>query len=79
MDEEMNVLSITAMRHDISAMAQIRSAAIAYGYPEGEAVFAEGARKISEDEFQEQMGRMLSGNIADPYDIKIFKEGLKKK
>lgn len=78
MDSEFNVLSITSMRNDLSAMVKIRQAATSYGFPEGQAVFAEGARKISDDEFEEQMGRMANGETADPYDIKIFKEGQRK-
>jgi hypothetical protein len=78
-DAELNVLSITSMRNDLVAMSRIREAARNFGYPEGQPIFAEGARKISEDEHQEQMGRILNGEAADPYDIKLFKEGLNKK
>lgn len=78
-DEDMNTLSITAMRGDISAMAKITKAATYYGYPDGSPVFAEGRRKIDQEEWEEQRDRARQGLIPDPYDIGVFKEGLRKK
>lgn len=77
MDEEFNVLSITAMRGDISAMAKITDAARYLGFSEGRPLFAEGYRKISDTEWQEQNARFKLGLTPDPYDIGIWKENMR--
>jgi hypothetical protein len=77
-DEELNLLSITAMRGDLRAMANISAAARNIGYEDGAPVFAEGRRKISDDEWEEQKWRLEHGYIPDPYDIGIYKENMRK-
>lgn len=77
-DDEMNVLSITAMRGDLTAMAKISSAAKYLGFEEGRPIFAEGYRKISDGEWQDQRARMALGLTPDPYDIGVFKEELRR-
>jgi hypothetical protein len=78
-DEDMNFLSITAMRDDITAMARITEAAKNLGYGDGRPIFAEGRMKINDEEYEEQVQRLEDGEIPDPYDIGIYKEGLRKK
>lgn len=73
-DENANVMSIAAFRGDLSAISKIRQAAKHYGFDEGEAVFLEGARKITDEELQEQIFRMSQGLVPDPYDIGVYKE-----
>jgi hypothetical protein len=75
-DEDANVMSIAAFRGDLSAISKIREAARHHGFPEGEAVFLEGARKITDEELQEQIYRMNQGLVPDPYDIGVYKEEL---
>lgn len=78
-DEDLNILSITAMRGDLGAMARITATAKNLGFGDGHPVFAEGRRKISQEEWEEQHARAMAGLVPDPYDIGIFKEGLHKK
>lgn len=76
-DEDLNILSITAMRGDLRAMAEISKVAKYLGY-EGTPIFAEGRRKISDDEWEEQNWRIENGLIPDPYDIGVYKENLRR-
>jgi len=76
-DEDLNVLSITAMRGDLRAMAEISKVARHLGY-EGAPVFAEGRRKISDEEWEEQNWRLENGYIPDPYDIGVYKENIRR-
>lgn len=73
-DSEMNVLSITARRNDLSAMSKLSTAAKHYGATEGTPVFLEGKRKISDAELQEQIDRMKGGFVPDPLDIGVYKD-----
>lgn len=76
-DENANVMSISAFRGDLGAMNALRKAAKHYGFPEGEAVFLEGARKIDDEELQEQIHRMNQGLVPDKYDIGVYKEEMR--
>lgn len=78
-DEDMNFLSITAMRGDITAMSRITDAAKNLGYGDGHPIFAEGRMKIDDEEYEEQVQRLNDGQIPDPFDIGIFKEELRKR
>jgi hypothetical protein len=62
----LNVLSIQAKRGDLNAIFAIKQAAKHYGFPEGTAVFQEGYRKITDDEFEIQYLRMIHGMTPDP-------------
>jgi hypothetical protein len=75
-DEDLNILSITAMRGDIVAMTAVSNAAKNLGF-EGRPVFLEGYRKITDEEFQEQIHRMQEGLIPDPLDIGVYKDSLR--
>lgn len=76
-DQDANVMSIAAFRGDLSAISKIRSAARHYGFEDGQPVFLEGARKITDDELQEQIYRMNQGLVPDPYDIGAYKEEMR--
>lgn len=76
-DEDLNILSITAMRGDIKAMANITAVAKNLGYGDGSPVFAEGRRKISQEEWEEQNWRLENGLVPDPYDIGVYKENMR--
>jgi hypothetical protein len=78
-DSEANVMSIAAMRGDITAISKITNAAKHYGFEEGKPVFLEGVRKISDEELQEQIYRMNAGLVPDPYDIGVYKEEMRKR
>ena len=77
-DEDLNILSITAMRGDIKAMANISAVAKNLGFEDGTPIFAEGRRKISQAEWEEQNWRLENGYIPDPYDIGVYKESMRK-
>jgi len=69
-DENFNYLVAPARRGDMKAVAKL----IAFvhnelGIMEGGPVFEEGARPISEGEWEEEMARMQNGETPDPYDI----------
>lgn len=76
-DDQANVMSISAFRGDLAAISAIRKAAIHYGFEEGTPVFLEGARKITDEELQEQIYRMNQGLVPDPYDIGVYKEEMR--
>jgi len=76
-DDELNILSVQAFRGDLRAISNIAAVARNIGFGEGQAVFVEGARKIDQEEWEEQRYRQSIGLQADPYDIKIFKENLR--
>lgn len=76
-DSDANVMSIACFRGDLGAISKIRQAARHYGFPEGEPVFLEGARKISDEELQEQIYRMNNGLVPDKYDIGVHKEEMR--
>jgi len=68
-NEEGDPLRISAMRGDLRKIGEIARAAAHYGFPDGEPVFWSGRRAISDSEYQDQMARHQSGQLADPYDI----------
>jgi len=77
MDGDLNVLSIGARRGDLRAMANISAAARSFGY-EGYPEFVEGARKIDDDEFEEQEYRLANGLVPDKYDIGSFRDDVRR-
>lgn len=54
---------------DLKKITALSAAAKHYGYEQGEPLFLSGRRKVSSDEQDDQMERMLDGKIPDPYDI----------
>lgn len=76
-NEDLDLLRINSMRGDLKKMAQISQAAASYGFPEGEPVFISGKRAISDSEYEEQMARHQSGQLADPYDIPALVDQMK--
>jgi hypothetical protein len=68
-DDDANFLAIPARRGDKRRIKLLQQAAASYGYPEGEAYFYAGSHRVSEEEFWNQVERMMNGEIPDPYDI----------
>lgn len=64
-----NTMNIPARRGDIEAMSKITKAAAYYGFPEGQAVFRAGQRRITDEEHSEQLSRMKEGYIPSETDI----------
>lgn len=76
-DGEGNFLSITSMSGDISRMARLKDAVRAYGVTTGQAVFLAGSRKVTDEEYQEQVERLAGGLVPDEYDIPSLIESAK--
>lgn len=72
-----NVMNIPARRGDITAISKITKAAAYYGFPEGQAVFRAGQRRISDEEHSEQLDRMKSGLIASETDLGAWYDAAK--
>ena len=68
-DGEGNALSIESRRDDPIRMKEIEDAAAYYGEPLGKAVFFPNVRKISDEEYTEQIDRMAQGYIPSETDL----------
>lgn len=69
-DENFNYLVAPARRGDLKAIAKLTDFVHKeLNIFEGGPVFEEGARPISEEEFEDQMARMQAGETPDPYDL----------
>lgn len=68
-NEAGDIMNIPAHKGDLSAMIKIRNAAIHYGFPVGEAEFRPGIRRVSDEEYSEQLDRMTQGLIPSETDI----------
>jgi len=71
-DDEGNALSIDSMRGDESRIALLRNEASWLGKPDGQAVFFANVRKISDEEYSEQIDRMAQGYIPSETDLGAF-------
>lgn len=70
-DEEGNFLSISGKLNDMFVEKRLRDSAIYWCGEEaklGHAKWIPGARKISDDEYDEQNDRLLRGVVPDPVD-----------
>lgn len=74
-DEDGNYLSIAAFRNSQKRIDELRAAARACGIEDGEPLFLEGHRKITDEEYEEQVARMEMGLIPDVNDIAAAVEG----
>jgi hypothetical protein len=68
-DEEGNALSIDSMRGDESRIALLRNEASWLGQPDGQAIFMPNVRKVSDEEYSEQIDRMAQGFIPSETDL----------
>lgn len=64
-----NVMNIPARQGDIEAMSKINKAAAYYGFEEGKAEFKPGVRRVSEEEYSEQVNRLKEGYIPSETDL----------
>lgn len=69
MDQNKNYLIAPARRGDLRAIAALARAVKGFGIEGGEAHFQEGARPISQTEWEDQMARQAAGEVPDPYDL----------
>lgn len=68
-DGDGNALSIESMINDQAKIKEITEAAAYYGQPEGKPVFFSNVRKISDEEYSEQVDRMSQGLIPSNNDL----------
>lgn len=69
-DEDLNYLIAPARRGDLKAIGRLTAFVHnELGITEGGPVFEEGVRPISQEEWEEQVYRMQSGYVPDPYDL----------
>ena len=68
-DGEGNALSIESMKGDQVKIKELTEAAAYYGQAEGSAEFFPGVRKISDEEYSEQVDRMAQGLIPSENDL----------
>lgn len=68
-DEYGNTMNIPARNGDIEAMAKITKAAAYFGFPEGRPHFMPGVRRVTDEEYSEQIDRMKQGYIPSETDI----------
>jgi hypothetical protein len=68
-DEDENFLCIQAMRGDKKRVMELIHAAKGFGLKDITVEFRPDQRKISNDEFEEQMDRLKNGITPDKYDI----------
>lgn len=68
-DSDNNVLSIEGMRGDKARIKELAEAAKYWGQPEGRAVFFSNMKKISDEEYSEQVDRMKQGLIPSLNDL----------
>lgn len=68
-DGQKNVLSIEGMRDDRARIKELADAAAYWGQPDGRAVFYPNMKKISDEEYSEQVDRMNQGLIPSMNDL----------
>lgn len=75
-DEEYRHLSIFCMKGDLRAIAALSNEARNLGFGDGHVEWLSGTRKVSDDEYEEQMARQNAGMVADPYDYGALREDI---
>lgn len=68
-DDNGNALSIDSMKGDESRIALLRNEARWLGFPDGQALFYANVRKVSDEEYSEQLDRMQQGYIPSETDL----------
>lgn len=68
-DDSGNALSIDSMRGDESRVALLRNEARWLGFPDGQPLFYANVRKVSDEEYSEQIDRMGQGYIPSETDL----------
>jgi hypothetical protein len=68
-DDHGNALSIDSMKGDESRIALLRNEARWLGFPDGQPLFYANVRKVSDEEYSEQLDRMAQGYIPSETDL----------
>jgi hypothetical protein len=62
-------LCVQSYRHDKTKLEALKRTAAHYGIEGGRAIFQEGARPVSDDEYNQQQQRLEAGLEPDPLNI----------
>lgn len=68
-DGDGNYLNVAAFKGDIAKLNMIIKAAAYYQVSEGRPVFHAGHRRVTDDEYNDQIANLIDGVNPDPYDI----------
>lgn len=68
-DEEGRMLSIDAVKGDVGKILELQKAAAYYGFPEGEPWFYAGIKKVTDEQYAEQLDRLKQGLIPSMDDL----------
>lgn len=68
-DEEGRMLSIDSVKDDIGKILELQKAAAYYGFPEGEPWFYAGIKKVTDEQYAEQLDRLKQGLIPSMDDL----------
>jgi hypothetical protein len=68
-DDHGNALSIDSMRDDQSRITLLQKEASWLGFPDGRPIFMPNVRKVSDEEYSEQLDRMAQGYIPSETDL----------
>jgi hypothetical protein len=71
-DDHGNALSIDSMKDDESRITLLRNEAAWNGQPHGRPLFFPNVRKVSDEEYSEQLDRMSQGYIPSETDLGAF-------
>lgn len=81
-NQDGDLLNIYSKKGDQKRLAQLAQAARHIGFENIKHEFRSGARRVTEDEFQEMLERQKDGLVADPYDLGVlideYKKGMSK-
>jgi len=76
-DEEYRHLSIFCIKGDLRAIKALKDEAANLGFADGYPEWNSGARKVSDEEYEEQGERQRSGLVADPLDFGAMTDHIK--
>lgn len=81
-NQDGDLLNIVSAKNDPKRISQLKEAARSFGFENIQVEFRAGARRVTEDEFQEMVERQRDGKVADPYDLGVlideYKRGMGK-
>jgi hypothetical protein len=78
-DDDGNTMNIPGKRIDPTAKDKLTLAARSYGFSDGRAVFLQGRRRVTDEEFEEQVARQQMGLVPDPFDIGAINDEMRGK
>lgn len=68
-DDQGNFLNVQAMEGDLTKIQMLVNAVKEFGIEEGSPLYLSGNRRVTDEEYEEQIMRMKWGLIPDPEDV----------